>query len=171
MSRLFFFGCLLAGALVASACGDTSITKFGDDANGSSNGGGSTSDNGGGAGGEQAGANSSSSSGGGAVASSSSSSSASSTGASSSSSSGGGTPPDCTPDPNGDACIECGKEFCCDEVTDCSNDSVCSCIYDCVLNGGDPFDCALQTCPGGATNPAAQAVLACVQGNCDVCGF
>lgn len=153
---------------MAAACGSDITKTSGSDDDDSGSGAGSTSDNTGGAGGESTGPSSSSN---GAGAGSSSSSSNASSSVASSSSSGGGPPPDCTPDPNGDPCLECGKEFCCDEVNDCYDDTVCSCIYNCVANGGDPFNCALQTCPGGATNGPAMTLLTCVQSNCDVCGI
>ncbi len=72
---------------------------------------------------------------------------------------------DCTPDPNGDACFECAKEFCCDEAQVCAMDPECGACLACIQNTGD-----IQGCQGSGDcnlqDQRTQAAGMCILGSC-----
>lgn len=68
----------------------------------------------------------------------------------------------CAPDPADGDCNMCTKAQCCDELSACDSDMTCSCIIDCVDDGGDPNGC--QTTCGNS--PLFDGLTGCVIGAC-----
>jgi len=87
--------------------------------------------------------------------------------ASSTSGAGGGGNADlCIPDPDGNACIECAKVNCCDEIQTCASDTTCNCVILCAQQGGDFVGCA--TSCGAFTNGPGIALYNCATTACPV---
>lgn len=81
-----------------------------------------------------------------------------------------GNPDLCLPEPNDDACTVCTKGMCCDELTACQSDEDCSCMYDCIVQGGDIATCAGTCMVNPQNSPALLAIAQCGMANCnDAC--
>ena len=81
-----------------------------------------------------------------------------------------GNPDLCLPEPNDDACTVCTKGMCCDELIACQSDEDCSCMYDCIVQGGDIATCAGTCMVNPQNSPALLAIAQCGMANCnDAC--
>ncbi len=60
----------------------------------------------------------------------------------------GGEAPVCPPDVNDNACVACGKDSCCSEVTDCAGDPDCTPCLACISTAADPQTCLNNGCDG-----------------------
>jgi hypothetical protein len=78
---------------------------------------------------------------------------------------GGGSSLDCTPDPQGEPCIECGKVNCCPEAQACAASPTCGPCLQCLDATGDA-----QGCVGSGacdvTDPTTSAAAQCLVGAC-----
>lgn len=128
-------GLIAGGATLGGGCGNTGV-EFGTGTGAGGNGGAggkSTGGNGGSA------TSTSSTSSGTSSGTTTSSTSSSGSSTSSASSSGGG----CTVDPQDNACVQCTKQSCCNELVPCQNDQACVCWTGCLSqNPNNPGACA-----------------------------
>jgi hypothetical protein len=79
---------------------------------------------------------------------------------------GGMTNPLCMITPQDNACTTCAKTNCCNEMVACAGDVQCSCIIQCVVNGGAGLTC-FSMC-GGQLVGATADLLNCQ--NASACG-
>ena len=92
------------------------------------------------------------------------------TGDTDASSGGDPTVPENTCEPRGAPCIDCITEACCDQLTACLEDELCSCVITCIDEGGDQEGCT-TACGGDAANDAINGYFECSAASCaDDCG-
>ncbi len=71
----------------------------------------------------------------------------------------------CDPAPGDDECTSCNKESCCDAIEACAADEDCTCMSECVNDGGNFFQCG-QQCGVMGPNQTLQELFGCTQQFC-----